>query len=89
MVFRNSSSSIKFINHPRLLPNMGILVYIEKENQSKVVQAGKGMNVAEVLRQLKVNPVTVIVSRNDEIVVEDDKLYDGDSLKIISVISGG
>ncbi|HLD87049.1 MAG TPA: MoaD/ThiS family protein [Candidatus Nanoarchaeia archaeon] len=68
---------------------MEITVFIEKENSSKAAALADKSTVGDLLVLLKINPVTSIVSRNDEIIVEDDELHDGDSLKIISVISGG
>lgn len=61
-------------------------VLIEKENK-KVKKEAK--NVEELLKKLKINPTTVIVSVNDELVTEDYKLNKKDKVKIMSVISGG
>ena len=38
---------------------------------------------------MDVNPVTVIVSRDDNIITEDEKVNDSDKIRLISVISGG
>jgi sulfur carrier protein len=61
-------------------------VYIEREDRELKIKA---KTVKEVLQKLKINPVTVIVAKNNELVTDDTKLHDNDEIKIISVISGG
>jgi len=38
---------------------------------------------------MKINPVTVIVSRDNNIITEDEKINDKDKIRLFSVISGG
>ncbi|HLC61213.1 MAG TPA: MoaD/ThiS family protein [Candidatus Nanoarchaeia archaeon] len=66
-----------------------INVFIDKENKNSVLELNGNPSVLEVLNKLKINPVTVIVSRNNELILEDEKLKDNDEIKILSVISGG
>ncbi len=61
-------------------------VFIEREDKEKEVKAG---TIKELLKKLNINPVTVIVAKNNELVTEDEKLNEKDEIKIISVISGG
>jgi len=61
-------------------------VYIESKD--KTIRT-KARTVKELLSKLKINPVTVIVARNNELVTEDARLNEGDEIKIISVVSGG
>lgn len=61
-------------------------VLIERENKKVKVEA---KTVEELLKKLKINSTTVIVSANDELVTEDYKLNKKDKIKIMSVISGG
>ena len=61
-------------------------IYLERENKNKIVSAN---NVTEVLKRLNINPTTVIVSKNNELVTLDTKLTSKDKIKIIPVISGG
>jgi sulfur carrier protein len=68
---------------------MIVKVYVERENKEKIIKINKGNSVKQVLEHLKINPTTVIVSKNNEIVVEDEEVKDGDFLNVISVISGG
>jgi len=71
------------------MSKISIKVYIDKENLSKITELNNGSIVSDLLKNLKINPVTVIVSRNNELILEDEKLNDNDELKILSVISGG
>jgi thiamine biosynthesis protein ThiS len=43
----------------------------------------------QLLLKLKVNPETVLVARNDEILDSDARLKDSDNVLIVSVVSGG
>ncbi|MBS3152837.1 MoaD/ThiS family protein [Candidatus Woesearchaeota archaeon] len=61
-------------------------IYLEKTNEYKDVEAS---TVKELLAKLKINPTTVIVIKNNELVSEDDKVSNKDEIKLLSVISGG
>lgn len=61
-------------------------VYIEREDKETNIKA---KTVKELLKKLNINPITVIVAKNNELVTEDEKLSEKDEVKIISVISGG
>jgi len=61
-------------------------VYIEHEDREVSAKAG---SVKELLGKLKINPVTVVVVKNNEMVTEEEKLGPKDDVKILSVISGG
>lgn len=61
-------------------------VFIEREDKEVNVKA---KTVKELLKKLNINPVTVIVAKNNELVTDDTKLSEKDDIKLISVISGG
>jgi len=61
-------------------------VYIERERKYKNVD---GKTINDILSKLKLNPTTVLVAVNNELVTEDYKLKKTDKVKIISVMSGG
>jgi len=46
-------------------------------------------NVLELLYKLKINPETVIVTKNGTLVTEEDSLADSDDIEILQVVSGG
>jgi sulfur carrier protein len=62
-------------------------VYIEREN--KIIEVDGKLTGVELLKNLKINPETIILVRNNEVVLESEKLIDSDKIKILSVVSGG
>lgn len=68
---------------------INIKIFIDRENKNKTIELDNNSIVSDLLKKLNINPVTVIVSRNDELILEDEKLNDNDEIKILSVISGG
>lgn len=62
-------------------------IHIERENRKESRQFNG--TVASLLSELKINPETVLVAKNDELVTADEELNDKDEVKILSVISGG
>ena len=63
--------------------------FIDRENKNTKLELDDNSQVIDLLKKLKINPVTVIVSRNNELILEDEKLNNNDEIKILSVISGG
>ena len=55
----------------------------DREKEAKTVELEKNANVKELLVKMNINPVTVIVSRNNNIILEDKTLKDNDDIKII------
>ena len=47
------------------------------------------LTVIRMLKLIKVLPETVLVVRNGQLIAEDQHLFPGDLVKIVSVISGG
>lgn len=68
---------------------MKLKVFYDRENSSKEIELDDNTTAKDLLKKLKINPVTVIVSKNNNIILEEEKLNDNDDVKIISVISGG
>ena len=66
-----------------------IKVFVDRENKNIEMEIGKSAAVKDMLNRLKINPVTVLVSRGNELITEEEKLKDGDDIRILSVISGG
>jgi len=63
-------------------------VYIEKDNRSLDIDEKK-IRGDELLKVLKINPSSVILVKNDEVVLEDEIFENDDDVKILSVVSGG
>lgn len=62
-------------------------VFIER-TKTKLSLSYTG-NVRGLLAHLKLNPETVLVVRDNELITEDEKVKKNDSINILSVISGG
>lgn len=62
-------------------------IYIEKDD--KLLELKKNMTGLELLKELNINPNTVIIVRNNEVILSEEKLSETDDVKIISVVSGG
>ncbi len=56
-------------------------------NQKHEVKAGS--TILAALKKLEILPESVICVRDGELVTEDNILKDGETIKLVSVISGG
>ncbi|MBN2422552.1 MoaD/ThiS family protein [Candidatus Woesearchaeota archaeon] len=64
-----------------------MIINIQKNNR-KINKDFSG-KVIELLTNLKINPETVLVTRNNELLTEEDNLENKDEIHVLSVISGG
>jgi sulfur carrier protein ThiS len=66
-------------------------VYIEKDDRSEIIKLRKSEKIdgKSLLEKLKINPSSIILVKNDEVVLEDEILTEKDEIKILSVVSGG
>jgi sulfur carrier protein ThiS len=67
---------------------MQISVNNERTNKQQTIEFQKS-TVKELLNLINVNPETVLVVRNKEVITESTKLNNLDHLDLLSVISGG
>ncbi len=49
----------------------------------------RDMPIDNLLKELDINPVGVIVVKNDKIVTEDETVRNEDEIRIIMIINGG
>lgn len=68
---------------------MKVEVFIERERRDVEIELKEKSTVKDLLNALKINPVTVIATRNDEVITEDYNLNDKDRIEVHSVVSGG
>jgi len=68
---------------------MQINVFFDRENKEKTIELDVNSSVKDLLSKMNINPVTVIVSKDNNIIMETEKINDNDKIKLISVISGG
>ncbi len=62
-------------------------IYIEKKD--KIISKKFNGTLKKLLLTLNINPETVIVVLNNELINENANICDNDELKILSVVSGG
>ncbi len=63
-----------------------VKVYVDRLNKSKSLDV---RSISEIVEKLKLNLEEYIIVLNGELVSENVKIKDGDSLKFLSVVSGG
>lgn len=68
---------------------MQVEVFFDRKKEEKTIEVDENSSVKDLLSKMDINPVTVIVSRDNNIILEDEKIKDKDKIKLISVISGG
>ena len=71
------------------METINLNVFIDKTNKNTKLGLENNSLIIDLLKKLNINPVTVIVSRNNELILEDERLNDKDDIRILSVISGG
>lgn len=67
---------------------MDITIFNEKEQTAEKISFS-GQTVKELLSHLEINPETVLVVKNSEVITEKEILSDQDKLELLSVVSGG
>ncbi len=67
---------------------MELTVYHERENTTKTISFS-GKTVQDILTHQHINPETVLVVRNNEVLLETEEVHDKDHITFLSVISGG
>lgn len=64
-------------------------VVVQLGGKRRNVEVPEKSKVIDVVREVKVNPETVIVRRRDDILLETDIVSKSDRLEFIRIISGG
>lgn len=62
-------------------------IWIEREN--KTIEKSFSGRGADLLKELNLYNEEVVISKNGEVVSENEELADSDEIKLLSVISGG
>ena len=50
---------------------------------------GNQLTVGLILKKMKINPEMVLISKNGELVLEDEVVTEKDSVEVLKVVSGG
>ncbi len=64
-------------------------IEILHQGKRKLFDMDDGLDVCSVLRLAQINPETVIVNKNGEIIPDTEKLEDNDKIEAIRIVSGG
>ena len=59
------------------------------DGKERTMKTGGSSTVMHLLRDLGINRETVLVRKNGEICVEEEKIKEGNEIEIIKAISGG
>jgi sulfur carrier protein len=65
---------------------MNITFIMGEEEKTMEIEGG---NIKNLLQELEIPLETVVVKKNQQIVIEEESLEDGDTIEVIRVIYGG
>jgi len=68
---------------------MKIKVFLERENRKEQVELSGKATIGSLLDRLELVRESVLAVKGGALVTEDAPLKEGDSVKILSVVSGG
>ncbi len=57
--------------------------------QKKIYDIHHGMTIRTALKKLKINPETILPTKNGELITDDEIIEDGDQIRLVRIISGG
>lgn len=79
---------LRYGNQEKLEINLMVVTVIKGENK-KNMELNGNKTVKDLLEMLDVPSETVVVKKNDCIVIDEEPVKDGDTVEIIQVIYGG
>ena len=68
---------------------MRVIVRIVPGGEERVLEIKGRVTVRRVLNKMGLSPDEYVVTRNGDVVVEDEEVADGDLLEVYRVASGG
>lgn len=66
-----------------------MFIIVSMGGKKRRVKVNKAVTISQFLEEIGINPVTVLVKINGNIVPDDMKLKQGDPLEIIRIVSRG
>jgi sulfur carrier protein ThiS len=57
--------------------------------RGKEYEVKPGMTLRHSLLKVEINPVSVLATRQGELITEEEILHEGDVIKLVAVVSGG
>ena len=67
---------------------MNITIKDERDNSTATITT-TASTVKQLLEEQKINPETVLVTKNNEVLTSDEAINDNDTFELLSIISGG
>lgn len=64
-------------------------LYIEREDKSLNIDIEDKKRIKDLLEDLGISVSSVIITKNDQVTLEDDFVLNDDKIKVLSVVSGG
>ena len=62
---------------------------LEKNQETREIKLEKAISIQELLKKENIPIESVLLSKNGELVLEDELIEDKDELLLLSVVSGG
>ena len=59
------------------------------ELRDTIYEVRAGMTARDALKKIDVLPESVLITRNGELITEDELIKEGERIRLIAVISGG
>lgn len=69
--------------------NPGIMIRVRIPQKNREMEIPGPRRVLDILDAAGVRPTTVIVTRGRELLTKDRRVEDGETIEILSVVSGG
>jgi len=66
-----------------------VIIYVEKEDKELKIKLNNSKKLKDLLKEMNISISSVILVKNNQIVLEDEVVIDSDEIKILSVVSGG
>jgi sulfur carrier protein len=57
--------------------------------RNKEYEIKNGMTIRKALQKLNIEPDSVLITRNGELITDDEIIQENDEIKLVPVISGG
>jgi sulfur carrier protein ThiS len=57
--------------------------------RNKEFEIRQGMTIRKALQKLNIEPDSVLITRNGELITDDEIIHVNDEIKLVPVISGG
>lgn len=64
-------------------------IYLEREDKTLNLEISENKKIKDLLKEMNISISSVIITKNEQVTLEDDIVKNTDKIKILSVVSGG